>query len=149
VGLESRDRSRSMNNNPSLSHGQRKFEEYAYVLDYSQRGKSITVRGREGLVVQAVGENRLTLLELLGVQNSSFEVGERLYIGREGRSKVLSVLGKLDYTSISQSAKNDLSLVIEKIVTTNENRFVTYFNHSQAITPRIHALELIPGIGKT
>ena len=149
MGLESRDRSRSMNYNPSLSHGQRKFEEYAYVLDYSQRGKSITVRGREGLVVQAVGENRLTLLELLGVQNSSFDVGERLYIGREGRSKVLSVLGKLDYTSISQSAKNDLSLVIEKIVTTNENRFVTIFNHAQAITPRIHALELIPGIGKT
>ena len=95
MGLESRDRSRSMNYNPSLSHGQRKFEEYAYVLDYSQRGKSITVRGREGLVVQAVGENRLTLLELLGVQNSSFDVGERLYIGREGRSKVLSGTWKI------------------------------------------------------
>ena len=49
-----------------------KFEEYAYVLDFSLRGKSQTIRGREGIIIQAIGENRLTLLELLGVQNVNF-----------------------------------------------------------------------------
>lgn len=83
----------------------RRYEEYAYVLDYSQRSKSLTVRGREGIIVQAIGEGRLTLLELLGVQNANFEIGERVYIGREGRNKVLSVLGKLEFNSISPSAK--------------------------------------------
>jgi putative nucleotide binding protein len=34
-------------------------------------------------------------------------------------------------------------------VTNNEKRFIDYINHSQPLTPRIHALELIPGIGKT
>jgi putative nucleotide binding protein len=130
-------------------HGQRKYEEYAYVLDYTPRGKSVTVRGREGVIVQAIGEERLTLLELLGVQNSTFEVGERLYIGREGRDKIMSVLGRMDYNDVSQSAKNELPAIIEKVVMANEKRFVEYINMSQPITPRIHALELIPGIGKT
>ncbi len=38
---------------------------------------------------------------------------------------------------------------IEKIVTQNEKRFIDYLNNAQPLTPRIHALELIPGIGKT
>ena len=131
-------------------HGQpRKYEEYAYVLDFTPRGKSITVRGREGVIIQAIGEERLTLLELLGVQNANVEIGERLYIGREGRDKVASVLGRLEYNDISQTAKNELSNIVEKIVVANEKRFVEYMNMSQPITPRIHALELIPGIGKT
>ena len=128
---------------------QRKYEEYAYVLDFTQRGKSITVRGREGIIIQAIGEERLTLLELLGVQNMNFETGERVYIGREGRDKVMSVLGRLEYNHISQSAKNELTNTVEKIVITNEKRFIDYINVAQPITPRIHALELIPGIGKT
>jgi putative nucleotide binding protein len=128
---------------------QRKYEEYAYVLDFTQRGKSTTVRGREGIIIQAIGEERLTLLELLGVQNMIFEVGERLFIGREGRNKVMSVLGRLEYNDISQPAKNELPTIVEKIVNTNEKGFIDYINMSQPITPRIHALELIPGIGKT
>ena len=131
-------------------HGQpRKYEEYAYVLDFTPRGKSVTVRGREGVIIQAIGEERLTLLELLGVQNTNMEIGERLYIGREGRDKVASVLGRLEYNDVSQAAKNELPSIVEKIVLTNEKRFIDYINTSQPITPRIHALELIPGIGKT
>ncbi|HEX6253961.1 MAG TPA: DUF655 domain-containing protein [Nitrososphaera sp.] len=131
-------------------HGQpRKYEEYAYVLDFTPRGKSITVRGREGVIIQAIGEERLTLLELLGIPNATVEIGERLYIGREGREKVSSVLGRLEYTAISQAAKNELANIIERVVVANEKRFVNYINNAQPITPRIHALELIPGIGKT
>jgi putative nucleotide binding protein len=137
------------NYSPELHQSPRKYEEYAYVLDYNLRGKSSTVRGREGLIIQGIGEEHLTLLELLGVQNMTFEVGERVYIGREGRDKVMSVLGRLEYDAISQSAKNDLPIIVEKIVNQNEKRFVDYVNNTQPITPRIHALELIPGIGKT
>ena len=134
---------------PGIEQYQRKYEEYAYVLDFIQRGKSTTVRAKEGIIIQAIGEEHLTLLELLGIQNMSFEVGERLYIGREGRDKVISVLGRLEYKDISQSAKNELTNIIEKIVIANEKRFVDYVNTAPPITPRIHALELIPGIGKT
>ena len=126
-----------------------KYEEHAYVLDFNPRGKSTTVRGREGIIITAIGEDRLTLLEVLGIQNSTFEVGEKIYIGKDGRTKISSVLGKMDYEKISSSAQSELSNVIEKIVTENEVKFVKYLNNAQPLTPRIHALELIPGIGKT
>ena len=127
----------------------RKFEEYAYVLDFDTRGKSQTVKGRDGIILSAIGEQRLTLLEILGAEDSSFEVGEKIFIGKEGRTKVESVLGKLDYTKISTNAQNELPSIIEKIVRTNEEYFVDYINNAQPITPRKHSLELIPGVGKT
>jgi len=127
----------------------RKYEEYAYVLDSKSHTKSTTVHGRTGIIVVAIGEERLTLLEILGIENSTFNVGEKIYIGKEGRTKVQSVLGKMDYTKISDSAKNEIPGVVESIVTENEKKFVDYINNAQPLTPRIHALELIPGIGKT
>jgi len=127
----------------------RRYEEYAFVLDFNSRGKSSTVRGRDGIIVTAIGEDRLTILEILGVPNSTFEIGEKIYIGKEGRTKVLSVLGKLDYEKISSSAQSELETTVETIVTVNESKFIEYLNKAQPLTPRIHALELIPGIGKT
>lgn len=127
----------------------RKYEEFAFVLDFNSRGKSSTVRGRDGIIIIAIGEDRLTLLEILGIPNSTFEVGEKIFIGKEGRTKISSVLGKMDYNKISSSAQSELETVVEKIVTLNESRFVEYLNNAQPLTPRIHTLELIPGIGKT
>ena len=127
----------------------RKYEEYAYVLDHESRAKSTTVRGRTGVIVIALGEERLTLLEILGIENSTFDIGERVYIGKEGRTKVQSVLGKMDYGKTSDSAKNEIPNVVESIITKNEKKFVDYINNAQPLTPRTHALELIPGIGKT
>jgi len=127
----------------------RKYEEHAYVLDFNSRGKSTTVKGRDGVIITAIGEDRLTILEILGVPNSTFDIGEKIYIGKEGRTKVLSVLGKLDYGHISSAAQTELETVVENIVTENESRFVEHLNNAQPLTPRIHALELIPGIGKT
>ena len=127
----------------------RKYEEYAYVLDSKSRAKSTTIRGRIGTIVVAIGEERLTLLEILGIENATFDVGERLYIGKEGRTKVQSVLGKMDYGKISDSIKDEIPSVVKSIVMKNEKKFVDYINNAQPLTPRIHALELIPGIGKT
>jgi putative nucleotide binding protein len=127
----------------------RKYEEYAYVLDFKSRAKSTTVHGRTGIIVITLGEERLTLLEILGIENSTFDVGERVYIGKEGRTKVQSVLGKMDYVKISDTAKNEIPTVVKSIITKNEKKFVDYINNAQPLTPRVHALELIPGIGKT
>lgn len=127
----------------------RKYEEFAHILDFSITGKASTVKKREGIIIQAIGEERLTLLELLGDPKKNFDIGERVYIGREGREKIISVLGRLNFNDLSQSSKNEIPNVIETIININQKRFVDYINHAQPLTPRIHALELIPGIGKT
>lgn len=128
---------------------EKRYEEFAYVLDFLPSGKSAVIKGREGSIVQVIGEDRLTLLELLSAENQDFEPGEKLRIGKEGREKVLSVLGKLSYDELTQEAKMQLPSVCELIVKANEGRYVSFFNELQPLTPRLHGLELIPGIGKT
>jgi putative nucleotide binding protein len=132
-----------------LSGADKKYEEFAYVLDFLPRGKSVVIKGREGPIVQAMGEDRLTLLELLAIEGQNFEPGEKVRIGKEGREKIISVLGKLAFEELSPESKSSLLTVVEKIVKSNEARYVAYFNELQPLTPRLHGLELIPGIGKT
>ena len=127
----------------------KKYEEYAYVLDFILNGKSVIIKEREGPLVQAIGEERLTLLEILASSDVSFPVGARIAIGKENRNSVVSVLGKLNYEELTNEAKNEILTVLEKMIQANEAKYVTYFNELQPITPRLHALELIPGIGKT
>ncbi len=127
----------------------KKYEEFAYVLDFVPRGKSFIIREREGPLVQAVGQERLTLLEILVSPDSDFAAGEKIAIGKENRTKIVSVLGKLNYDELSNESKNELQTVLEKLIVDNESQFVAYFNELQPLTPRLHALELIPGIGKT
>ena len=127
----------------------KKYEELAYVLDFTPRGKSVAIKGREGPMVQAIGEDRLTLLELLAMEDQDLEIGEKVKIGKEGREKIVSVLGKLAYEELSQEAKASLPNVVEGLVKENEAKYVAYFNDLQPLTPRLHGLELIPGIGKT
>ncbi len=127
----------------------KKYEEFAYVLDFMPRGKSVVIKGREGPMVQAIGEERLTLLELLAMESQDFETGEKVKIGKEGREKIVSVLGKLTYEEMSPEAKAALPGVAESLVKGNESKYVAYFNDLQPLTPRLHGLELIPGIGKT
>lgn len=127
----------------------KKYEEFAYVLDFVPRGKSVIIREREGPLVQAIGQERLTLLEILVIAGTDFAPGEKIAIGKENRTRIVSVLGKLNYDELSSEAKNELLPVLEKMIIDNESYYVSYFNELQPLTPRLHALELIPGIGKT
>jgi putative nucleotide binding protein len=127
----------------------KKYEESAYVLDYLPRGKSVVIKGREGPMVEAIGEERLTLLELLAMENQNFDLGEKVKIGKEGREKIISVLGKLTFEELTPESRAALPAVVESLVRANEAKYVSYFNELQPLTPRLHGLELIPGIGKT
>lgn len=133
----------------SITTQPKRYEDFAYVLDFIPRGKSVIIKEREGPLVQAIGEERLTLLEILANNSADFRSGERLPIGKENRSKIVSVLGKLEYNELTNEAKNELQPVLEEMIKQNEQKYIMYFNELQPITPRLHALELIPGVGKT
>jgi putative nucleotide binding protein len=133
----------------STAQQSKRYEEFAFVLDFIPRGKSAIIKEREGPLVQAIGEDRLTLLEILGANSAEFRSGERIPIGKENRVKIISVLGKLDYSELTNEARNELEPVLEQMIRQNQQKYISYFNELQPITPRLHALELIPGIGKT
>lgn len=124
------------------------YEEYAYVLDYLPHGKpGFRSRYRGGLI-QVVGEDYFTLLEAIVRQGVSISAYERVYVGKEGRDKVTYIVGRIGYNELTTTATMELPIVVEMIVNKREEWFVNFFNTAQAITPRMHSLELIPGIGK-
>jgi putative nucleotide binding protein len=128
----------------------RLYEEYAYVLDFLSYGRPSTERPRRvaAPTVQVVGETYFTLLEAELKQGATATPHERIYVGRERRETIERVMGRISYQELTASAKAELQPVLETLITNQEERFVGFFNVSQPVTPRMHALELLPGIGK-
>ena len=128
----------------------RLYEEYAYVLDYLPHGRTSADKPRHLAVptVQVIGEGYFTLLEAEVRAATQASLHERVYIGKERREKINRIIGRIGYSDLTANAKAELLPVLEKLIVNQEQRFVTFFNNSQAITPRMHALELLPGIGK-
>jgi putative nucleotide binding protein len=128
---------------------QKKFEEFAYVLDFLPRGKMSRGAFKAEPIVQLVGESYFTLLEATAVRNLTLSLGERIYIGKDlYRDKVSHIIGRILYKNLTAVARNELSHILGEIINKQEGRFVEFFNNTSAITPRMHSLELLPGIGK-
>lgn len=125
------------------------YEEYAYVLDYLPYGRS-SDKSRHLVVpsVQIMGEQYFTLLEAELKVGATALVHERIYIGRERREKVDRIISRISYDPLTANAKAEIVPLIEELVKKQEKRFVDFFNNSQPVTPRMHSLELLPGIGK-
>ena len=121
-------------------------EEHAMVLDYLPNGYPLERKMMP--IAQAIGEKNLTLLELVPRRGMSFDVGEKVYIGEGKRDKVYYILGRLQREKLTETAKQHLENVIERIVKEREQEFVDFFNKAEAINKRVHQLELLPGLGK-
>jgi len=127
-----------------------KKEEYAVVLDYLSRGyvKSDMSKFGGKPIAQAIGTEQFTLLELAPKNGVDLEIQDTVYIGKGKRDKIYRVLGKLDFENLTATSRIELDYAIRDIVEANEDRFVEFFNTTEAISTRQHSLELIPGIGK-
>src|SRR5260370_7549908 len=125
------------------------YEEYAYVLDYLPYGRS-SDKSRHLVVptVQIMGEQFFTLLEAELKVGATVAVEDRIYIGRDRREKVDRIISRVNYDQLTANAKAEVTPLIEGLVKKQEKRFVDFFNNSQPVTPRMHSLESLPGIGK-
>jgi len=128
----------------------KKYEENAYVLDELPHGRPGAQRSQYHgrAVIQIVGDSYFTLLEAIPHRNANFAPGEKIYVGKKGRTKVEHILGRITYDELSSGARAELPVALEAIIRADEDRFINFFNNSQPLTPRMHAMELIPGIGK-
>lgn len=77
-------------------------------------------------------------------------IGEKVYIGKdlEQREKIQHVKRRVNYSDLTAAAQSELPFVIEEIIKKSEEKFIRFFNEAQAISTRLHMLELIPGLGK-
>ena len=132
---------------------EKRYEEYAYVLDFLQHGRpgfraSGRAGYRAGALVPCVGEEVFTLLEALVKEGLMLKPNDRVYVGKDSREEVTYIIGRIGFDELTAAAKAELSTVISRIVLNREKWFVNFFNTARAVTPRMHALELVPGIGK-
>ena len=132
---------------------EKRYEENAYVLDFLPHGKpGVRPTGRAGYragaLIQCIGQEFFTILEALVREDLVLKPGDRVYVGKDSRSEVTYIIGRIGFEELTASAKSELPTVISKIVQDREKWFVNFFNTARAITPRMHALELVPGIGK-
>jgi len=131
------------------TYAKKRFEDHVYVLDYLPQGRVDDRRPvyQRKPIVQVVGEEFFTLLELSPKKGVSFSPHERIYIGKGERRKIDHVERRITYDDLTSVAKSELPIVVEKIVEKNEKRFVDFFNNAQPISTRLHQLKLIPGVG--
>ncbi len=132
-----------------MERSEKRYEEYAYVLDYLPHGRPGTRPGyRAGALIQVVGEEYFTFLEAIARDGIVLKTSDRVYVGKDSRRKITYIIGRINYDELTSNAKMELSGTVDKIVINREKLFIAFFNTAQAVTPRMHALELIPGIGK-
>ncbi|MCS7094620.1 MAG: DUF655 domain-containing protein [Thaumarchaeota archaeon] len=122
------------------------YEDEAVVLGINQtRGG-----GRFGHtnVVYLLGTEHFTLLEAAVSPELKLIAGNLLYIGRDAPRELVRIIRRVSYQDLPETVRLELERAVERIVAEKEERFVRFFNSCGSLTPRLHALEVIPGIGK-
>ena len=129
---------------------ERRKEEHAIVLDFLQHGYAFDDRPshQKTSIVQALGIQNFTLLELVPKKDIILQPFEEVYIGDEKRDKIHHIKGRLPFERLTATARSELEPTVGELVAKNESRFVEFFNKAQPLTTRMHQLELLPGLGK-
>lgn len=128
----------------------KKYEENVIVLDFLANGY---VGDKSPIhlktpIVQGIGTNNFTLLELVPKKGVVLNIHDTVYIGENKRDKIHHINGKLNFNKLTSTAKAELEHVIVDIIRSDEQRFVSFFNTAQPLNTRIHIIELLPGVGK-
>jgi len=121
-------------------------EEFAIILEFLPNGYPLEKKMMP--IAQAIGKANLTLLELVPRRGENLGLGEEVYIGEGKRDKIYYILGRLHREKLTEAAKNQLQDFIKQVVSERTERFIEFFNKSEAINKRIHQIELLPGFGK-
>ncbi len=127
-----------------------KKEEEAIVLDFLPNGYSFDRRPihLKTAIVQALGKENFTILELVPKKGIFLQPYEDVYIGEGKRDKVHHVDGKIPYDKLTETGKSELEHAVKQLVEKQEPRFVAFINRAQPLSTRMHILELLPGVGK-
>lgn len=128
----------------------RNKEEFAIVLDFLPNGYSNDDRPmfKKTPIVQVIGKNNFTLLELVPKKDVFLQPSEEVYIGDKERDKIHHINGRLALSRLTPTAKAEIEHIVQRIVRENNSRFVEFFNNAQPLSTRMHSLELLPGLGK-
>lgn len=121
-------------------------EKFAFVLDFMKEGNPLDRHKihKNKPVAQLLGYDYFILLEG-SVIDKELQIEEKVDLETSPYIKIDFIISYDDLTSV---ARDTLNRVIRKIIEEKESLFVEFFNKSEPLTLKLHALELLPGIGK-
>ena len=119
------------------------------VLDFLPSGRPLDAHQehRNKPFIQALEEHKFKLLEFNAKYGSSFEIGEKVSFTPLDE-RLLNRYYFIKYEDLTSVAQSSLPEVLKKIILENEKMFVEFFNIAEPITLRLHAIELLPGVGR-
>ncbi len=129
---------------------ERKRETHAIVLDFLQHGYPFDKRPShlKTPIAQALGVTKFALLELVPKKDVHLQPFEKVYVGDDERPRIHHVNGRIGIGRLTQTARSELQHAVKALVEEREQEFVEFFNKAQPMSTRMHALELLPGVGK-
>ncbi len=125
-------------------------EEIAIVLDFLPNGYPFDTRPShmKTPIAQAIGKQHFILLELVPKKEVLLQPHNEVYIGEGKRDQIHHINGRLPYSKLTRTAKQEVEFIIANIIKKDEHRFVDFFNRASPLSTRMHSIELIPGMGK-
>ncbi|GBC72003.1 hypothetical protein HRbin02_01792 [Candidatus Calditenuaceae archaeon HR02] len=126
------------------------YEDEAIVLDIlpSTRLERASHIEKNMLLAQVLGVEHFTLLEAAINQSLNPRPGMRIYIGKDVPRPLIRIVRRMGYHELTENAKYELERAVEELVKSREERIVQFINTCGPLTPRLHALEALPGIGR-
>ncbi|MFB6200431.1 MAG: DUF655 domain-containing protein [Halorhabdus sp.] len=120
--------------------------ETAVILDHLPHGRSDDDRPQyqKQPLAYAVATDEFRLVELTLAADADLSIGDTVDLTAD----LIETARTVEYGDLSGGAQSELEYVIEDVIEGNEQRFVDFFNDARPITTRLHALNLLPGIGK-
>lgn len=99
-------------------------------------------------IVQLISLEDFVLYEVAFIKDSDLKVQEKgIYGDFKEAHKLGRVTKKIDYDDLTPTSKALLNSVLEARIREETEEFLYFFNNSVSITPRLHQLQLIPGVG--
>ncbi|MEM2357997.1 MAG: DUF655 domain-containing protein, partial [Nitrososphaerota archaeon] len=126
------------------------YEDEAIVLDIlppSRLERAAHVE-RGMLLTQILGVGHFTLLEAAINQSLNPKPGMRIYIGKDVPRPLIRIIRRIGYNELTENAKYELERAVEALVKSREGEIIQFINTCGPLTPRLHALEALPGIGR-
>ena len=108
------------------------MEDYAFVIEYLPSGHASQLR-REP-IAQLIGDRFFTLLETTVKPEATLVMGQKVCVGKEGRTEIDRIKGRIKFSDLTNAARESLSAVLRKIVEEREKDFISFINNAKPIS---------------
>jgi putative nucleotide binding protein len=124
------------------------MKRFGLIVDFFPSGRSIRAQNRNqrsSKPVAHVLDGYFSLLELTLPDGLHYNLNSTS--GKSIKFHRGQIIQRLQFKDLSEAAQGQIPSAVEKIVYGKPRRFLDFFNKAESISPRLHQLRLLPGIG--